>query len=96
MATQHGTYFVWIATPEGYEARRFILLRNKICLAKYVTKMDRCVGTAHTIRPDGNIELDMGYVEGAWAHDPVAQKCLAEANPFLPFGIEDKPGYRID
>jgi len=96
MATQRGTCFVWIATPKGYEARRFILLQNMICLAKYVTKMDRCVGIAHTIRPDGNIELDMGYLEEPWAHDPVAEQCLAEANPFLPFGIEDKPGYRID
>jgi hypothetical protein len=96
MATQRGTCFVWIATPEDYDPQRFYLLQNMIYLAKYKTKMDRCVGIAHTLRRDGNIELDMGYLEAPWTHDPLAEEHLADYNPFLPFGIEPQSGYRID
>jgi hypothetical protein len=60
MATQRGTCFVWIATPEDYDPQRFLLLQNMIYLAKYKTKMDRCVGIAHTLRRDGNIEPGLG------------------------------------
>jgi hypothetical protein len=96
MATQRGTCFVWIAIPDENYAQRFNLLLNMICLAKYATRMDRCVGMSHAKRQDGLIELDMGYLEEPWAHDPLAEQCLAEANPFMPFDIVDKPGYRID
>jgi len=96
MATQRGTCFVWIAVPNETFDRRLILLQNMICLAKYATRMDRCVGISHAKRPDGLIELDMGYLEQPWEHDPLAEQCLAEANPFMPFGIVKKPGYRID
>lgn len=51
---------------------------------------------AYSMRPDGLIELDMAYVDDPWAHDPIAEQHLAEDNPFLPFGIEEKPRYRID
>ncbi len=96
MATQRGTCFVWIAVPDDDYAQRFILLQNMICLAKYVTRTDRCVGMSHAKRADGLIELDMGYLEDPWAHDPLAERCLAKANPFMPFGNIDKPGYCID
>jgi hypothetical protein len=96
MATQRGTCFVWIAIPDVNYAQRFNLLLNMICLAKYATRMDRCVGMSHAKRSDGLVELDMGYLEEPWAHDPLAEQCLAEANPFMPFGIAEKPGYRID
>jgi hypothetical protein len=96
MATQRGTCFVWIATPEDYDPQRFYLLANMIYLAKYKTRMDRCVGIAHTLRRDGNIELDMGYLEDPWAPDPQAEEHLADYDPFLAFGIENKPGYRLD
>jgi hypothetical protein len=96
MATQRGTGFVWIAVPDGCVGKRRILLQNILMLAKYVTRSDRCVGMAYSIRPDGLIELDMAYVDDPWAHDPIAEQHLAEDNPFLPFGIEEKPGYRID
>lgn len=96
MATQRGTCFVWIAVPDATYAQRFNLLLNMIALAKYATRMDRCVGMTHAKRPDGLIELDMGYTDELWAYDPMAEQCLAEANPFMPFGIVDKPGYRID
>jgi len=96
IATKRGTCFVWIAVPDDTYAQRFNLLQNMICLAKYTTRMDRCVGMSHAKRPDGLIELDMGYLEQPWEHDPLAEQCLAEANPFMPFGIVDKPGYRID
>jgi hypothetical protein len=96
MATQRGTCFVWIAVPDDNYAQRFNLLLNMIVLAKYQTRMDRCVGMSYAKRSDGLIELDMGYADEPWAHDPLAEQCLAEANPFMPFGILDKPGYRID
>jgi hypothetical protein len=96
MATQRGTCFVWIAVPDDNYAQRFNLLLNMIVLAKYQTRMDRCVGMSHAKRPDGLIELDMGYTDEPWAYDPLAEQCLREANPFMPFGIVDKPGYRID
>lgn len=95
MATQRGTCFVWIAISDANYAQRFNLLLNMICLAKYATHMDRCVGMSHAKRADGLIELDMGYLEEPWAHDPLAEQCLAEANPFMPFGIAEKPVYRI-
>jgi hypothetical protein len=88
--------FVWIAVPRRDFAGRQILLQNMIGLAKYLTKMDRCVGMAYAVRTDGLIELEMGYVEDPWAHDPVAEQALAEHNPFEPFSIERKPRYRID
>jgi hypothetical protein len=67
MATQRGTCFVWIAIPDANYAQRFNLLLNMICLAKYATRMDRCVGMSHAKRSDGLIELDMGYLEEPWA-----------------------------
>ena len=93
---QRGTSFVWIAVPDGYVGKRLILLQNVLMLAKYVTRSDRCVGMAYSMRTDGLIELDMAYVDDPWTHDPIAEQHLAEDNPFLPFGIEEKPGYRID
>ena len=95
MATQRGTCFVWVAVPDNSYAQRFNLLQNMIVLAKYQTRMDRCVGMSHARRTDGLIELDMGYTDDPWAYDPLAAKYLAEANPFMPFGIVDKPGYRV-
>jgi hypothetical protein len=96
MATQRGTCFVWIAVPNRLFAQRQIMLQNMICLAKYVTKMDRCVGMAYAVRPDGLIELELGYLDAPWEHDSLAEYHLAEHNPFLPFEIEKKSGYRID
>jgi hypothetical protein len=96
VATQRGTCFVWIAVPHETFDRRLILLQNMICLAKYVTRSQRCVGMSHAKRPDGLIELDMGYLDAPWEHDPLAEQCLAEANPFMSFGIVQKPGYRIN
>ena len=96
MATRRGTCFVWIAVPNRNFAQRLILLQNILYLAKYVTQTERCVGMAYAVRPDGLIELEMGYMEAPWAHDPLAEQHLTEANPFLPFGIQEKPGYRID
>jgi hypothetical protein len=61
-----------IAMPDANYAQRFDLLLNMICLAKYATHMDHCVGTSHAKRPDGLIKLDMGYLEEPWAHDPLA------------------------
>ena len=40
--------------------------------------------------------LDMGYTDKLWAFDPLAEQRLAEANPFMPFGMVDKPGHCID
>ncbi len=96
MATQRGSCFVWIAVPDRHIPNRLILLQNMLMLAKYVTRSDRCVGMAYSTRTDGLIELDMAYVDDPWAHDPIAEQHLAEANPFLPFEIEEKRGYRID
>jgi hypothetical protein len=96
MATQRGTCFVWIPVPDDNYNERFNLLLNMIVLAKYQTRMDRCVGMSHAKRPDGLIELDIGYTDEPWAHDPLAEKYLTTANPFMPFGIVEKPGYRID
>jgi len=48
------------------------------------------------MRRDGNIELDMGYLEEPWTPDPFAEEHLTDYDPFLPFGIEPKPGYRIE
>jgi len=96
IATQRGTCFVWMAIPNEFVDRRFIILENTLRLGKYASRADRCIGLAHTLRPDGQIELDMGYINDPWAPDPIAAQYLATADPFLPFCIAHKPGYRID
>ncbi len=69
---------------EDHDPPRFYLLANMIYLAKCKTRMDRCVGIAHTLRRGGNIELDMGYLEDPWTPDPQAEESLATTTRSSP------------
>jgi hypothetical protein len=50
--------------------KRFNRLLNMIVLAEYQARMYRYVNMSHAKSSDGLIELDMGYTDEPWAHDP--------------------------
>jgi hypothetical protein len=93
LISPRGTGFVWMAVHRHLFEKRLVLLHKMTGLAKYDAHVDRCVGMAFSKRADGNIELDLCYMEGAWERDEAIEQMLSQDNPFTRFTTAYKPTY---
>lgn len=86
-----GCGFIFVPVPKGEEEHSETLLNNFTILAKYETRLDRCIGLA--FRKDGEYRLiDWMHYEGVWIEDPELEHRL-KSFPFRPLNAISKPRY---